>query len=117
MEYRRCTPVVVSSEIPTIFLTMVVHFFGFSSRLSVLEGSGFSFVAAYFASHFAPSWISKAASPPSSTIKFGPKFESGLPFSSYHVKASFVHHQYSSRLSPLHANTALVPAATIALAA
>ena len=38
------------------------------------------------------------ASPPSSTISVGP-----LP--SGHTSASFVHHQYSSSVSPFHAKT------------
>merc|ERR1719265_867626 len=50
------------------------------------------------------------ASPPSSTIKSGPS----LPG---HVSICSVHHQYSSSVSPFHANTDEVPALAIAAAA
>mmetsp|Transcript_5200 Transcript_5200/g.15862 ORF Transcript_5200/g.15862 Transcript_5200/m.15862 type:complete len:212 (+) Transcript_5200:978-1613(+) len=72
----------------------------FISGLSTDAGSGMAVLsAAYLASHLTPSWISSVASPPSSTIMLGPL---PLPQSS----AWLVHHQYSSSVSPFHANTA-----------
>jgi len=50
------------------------------------------------------------ASPPSSTMVLGP-----LP--SGHVKAFNVHSQYSSKVSPFHAKTLVLPALAIAAAA
>src|SRR5436309_2055552 len=49
-------------------------------------------------SNSAPLWTTSVASPPSSTISVGP-----LP--SGHSSAWSVHHQYSSSVSPFHANT------------
>ena len=56
-----------------------------------------------------PLCINKVAFPPSSTISCGP-----LPPGN--VNASFVHHQYSSSVSPFHANTGM-PLLAIAAAA
>src|SRR5262245_56232611 len=49
-------------------------------------------------SNSTPLWISRVASPPSSTIWLGP-----LP--SPKSRARSVHHQYSSSVSPFHAKT------------
>src|SRR5712691_9951202 len=49
-------------------------------------------------SNSAPLWTTSVASPPSSTMSVGP-----VP--SGHSRASLVHHQYSSSVSPFHANT------------
>src|SRR5438093_9614557 len=49
-------------------------------------------------SNSAPLCTTSVASPPSSTISVGP-----VPFG--HSSASLVHHQYSSSVSPFHANT------------
>merc|ERR1719198_2472500 len=121
---RRCTPVVVSSETPTMAATMLVHFFGLvaieflmtvsthlNSALSVEAGSGIDLSLANASSNFLPSWSSRVASPPSSTIWSGPP----PPFG--HVRAFSVHHQYSSRVSPFHAKMLEVPARTSAAAA
>ena len=53
-------------------------------------------------SNSVPLWISRVASPPSSSSMFGP-----LP--SGHTSICSVHHQYSSSVSPFQANTG-VPA-------
>ena len=45
-----------------------------------------------------PLWTSSVASPPSSTIRSGPR-------PSGQTSASFVHHQYSGSVSPFHAKT------------
>merc|ERR1719230_2220947 len=130
MAYNRWTPVVVSSETPTTLPAMVVHILGFDSKvprrilytsfisaLSVLSGFGFSPDSSNFFSQATPSWISKVASPPSSTIRLGPTLGSASPFSLYQVKAYRVHHQYSAKVSPFQANTAEVLASAIAAAA
>merc|ERR1719454_2008062 len=57
-----------------------------------------------------PSWSSRVASPPSSTIW-------SMPSPSGHERALSVHHQYSSSVSPFQAKTLDVPARTIAAAA
>merc|ERR1719387_2703553 len=119
----RCTPVVVSSETPLTIFDMRVHLVasrGMESRmswsthlnsaLSVLAGSGSDLSLAYFSSNSLPLWISIVASPPSSTIWSGPS-QPG------HVSICSVHHQYSGRVSPFHANTTEVPAFAIAAAA
>ena len=49
------------------------------------------------ASYSAPLCTNIVASPPSSRIMFGPP--------SPHYRARSVHHQYSSSVSPFHANT------------
>mmetsp|Transcript_37046 Transcript_37046/g.74982 ORF Transcript_37046/g.74982 Transcript_37046/m.74982 type:complete len:256 (-) Transcript_37046:279-1046(-) len=123
ISYRRCTPVVVSSDTPTQSAAILVHFCGSSlsesammrrmhlnSSLSVDSGSGTLPVSLNSFSRFTPSWIRSVASPPSSTIIWGP-----LP--SGHVSACTVHHQYSSSVSPFHANTLEVFLATTAAAA
>jgi hypothetical protein len=51
-------------------------------------------------SNSTPLCRSSVASPPSSTICVGP-----LP--SGHIRASLVHHQYSSSVSPFQANTGM----------
>ena len=81
-----------------------------NSAFVVEAGSGKEPSFSYFSSHFLPSWMSMVASPPSSTIKSGPS----LPG---HVSICSVHHQYSSSVSPFHANTDEVPALAIAAAA
>merc|ERR1719174_1409304 len=121
--FKRWTPVVVSSLTPRTDLAILLHFFGsflmdsrmmlsthLNSAFVVEAGSGRVPSFAYFSSAFLPSWMSVVASPPSSTIKSGPS----LPG---HVSICSVHHQYSSRVSPFHANTDAVPALAIAAAA
>src|SRR5688572_13209914 len=106
--YSRCTPVVVSSLTPRIDDAMRVqrplsfaielrmhsrmtpHSSGSDAALN--EGT----VPAF--SNSTPLCTTRVASPPSSTISVGPD-------PSGHSSASFVHHQYSSRVSPFHANT------------
>ena len=66
-------------------------------------------------SYSAPLWTSRVASPPSSSSMFGPPPASPSPFAGQ-VRAWFVHHQYSSSVSPFQANTG-VPVAAIAAAA
>jgi hypothetical protein len=51
-------------------------------------------------SNSTPLWTSSVASPPSSTIRCGPP-------PSGQTSASFVHHQYSSSVSPFQAKTAM----------
>merc|ERR1719473_1912795 len=121
--FNRWTPVVVSSLTPRTHLLILVHFNGsflmeaaivastiLNSAFVVSAGSGSFPLLAYSASRFVPSWMSIVASPPSSTIKSGPS----LPG---HVNICSVHHQYSSSVSPFHANTDEVPALAIAAAA
>mmetsp|Transcript_81061 Transcript_81061/g.121851 ORF Transcript_81061/g.121851 Transcript_81061/m.121851 type:complete len:294 (-) Transcript_81061:40-921(-) len=125
--YRRCTPVVVSSDTPTQRSARRRHCLGSSlsprwmmlstmrnSSLSALLGSGSVPSFSNASSALTPSWISRVMSPPSSTMMSGPV---PLPSSEGHLHASNVHCQYSSRLSPFHANTAAEPAAAIAAAA
>src|SRR3954449_1774915 len=107
ISYRRWTPVVVSSLTPWQSLATFVHRCGVSrtvfasscrmtlnSSLSVVSGPGTTPVF----SNSTPLWMSRVASPPSSTIWLGP-----LP--SPKSSARSVHHQYSSSVSPFHANT------------
>merc|ERR1719482_53540 len=121
--FRRATPVVVSSDTPRIDLPIFVHLSGsfwidsrirdsthLNSGLLVEAGSGSDLSFAYCASYLVPSWIRSVASPPSSTSMSGPS----LPG---HVSICSVHHQYSSSVSPFHANTEAVPAFAIAEAA
>ena len=68
----------------------------FSSSLSVVEGSGTEPAPA--ASYSTPWWTSSVASPPSSRIMFG-------PLSPSHLRHCWVHHQYSSSVSPFQAKT------------
>mmetsp|Transcript_8603 Transcript_8603/g.12688 ORF Transcript_8603/g.12688 Transcript_8603/m.12688 type:complete len:237 (-) Transcript_8603:329-1039(-) len=103
---NRCTPVVVSSDTPLMCGTTLCQYPGwlfwiffskafthFNSSLSVgsskIDGSS---------SASNPLWISNVASPPSSTIICGPSVSENL-------SASHVQFQYSSRVSPFHANT------------
>src|SRR6185437_5308105 len=114
--YRRCTPVVVSSDTPrhsdaTFFQKPGRSVRVFFSR-SLMTCS--SWLAPGSSTHFEPSsistplWIKRVASPPSSTINSGPAFPGC-------VSASSVHCQYSSSVSPFHANTG-TPLAAIAAA-
>merc|ERR1719460_3206209 len=120
---RRCTPVVVSSETPTILVTMswkrvlflpidalMVARTHLNSALSVEAGSGSEPSLAKAFSYLEPSWISSVVSPPSSTIW-------SMPEPSGHMMALSVHHQYSSSVSPFQAKTLEVPARTMAAAA
>mmetsp|Transcript_12257 Transcript_12257/g.20722 ORF Transcript_12257/g.20722 Transcript_12257/m.20722 type:complete len:210 (+) Transcript_12257:885-1514(+) len=122
ISYKRFTPVVVSSETPTMLAPILVHFWpslgmesrmipstSLCSRLSVLSGSGMVPLARNSASYFTPSWMRRVASPPSSTIMSQP----GSPCQS---RACSVHHQYSSRVSPFQANTDAESRATAAAA-
>ncbi len=115
---RRFTPVVVSSLTPRMPLAIAVHMPG-------LERSAFCRVAAIMPcsslssgprsgtapsrSACTPRWTSSVASPPSSTIMFG-------PWPSGHLRACSVHHQYSSSVSPFQANTGTPREATAAAA-
>merc|ERR550514_999801 len=121
--FKRWTPVVVSSLTPRTHLDILVHFSGsfwmdarrmlsthLNSAFFVDAGSGRLPSFANFSSAFLPSWMSMVASPPSSTMRSGPS----LPG---HVSICSVHHQYSSSVSPFHANTDAVPAFAIAAAA
>merc|ERR1719321_1631531 len=120
--FNRCTPVVVSSLTPRTHLLILVHFFGsflmdsrikasthLNSAFVVEAGSGKDPSFSYCVSYFRPSWMSIVASPPSSTIMSGPSRPGQGSICS-------VHHQYSSRVSPFHANTDAVPAFAIAAA-
>merc|ERR1719229_43710 len=120
---RRCTPVVVSSLTPLHFAAMRVYLVGsagmesfnnckmhLNSALSVLLGSGRDLSLAYFASISLPLWISRVASPPSSTSWSQPSAPGTVIICS-------VHHQYSGRVSPFHAKTVEGPALAIAAAA
>merc|ERR1719502_840501 len=125
--YRRWTPVVVSSLMPTIRVAYFCQRVGsiamvrlmmlrthLNSALSVLDGSGRVPSLAKAFSALTPSWINKVISPPSSTIMSGP---SPFPSSSGQVHAARVHSQYSSRLSPFHAYTAALWSRAMAAAA
>ena len=120
---RRWTPVVVSSETPTMRSTMrvkrvlsfwidalIVASTHLNSALSVVAGSGSEPSLAKAFSNLTPSWRSRVMSPPSSTIW-------SMPSPSGHEMALSVHHQYSSSVSPFHAKTLAVPARTMAAAA
>merc|ERR1719460_3377987 len=119
----RCTPVVVSSDTPTIRSTirvkrvlsfwidpLIVASTHLNSALSVVAGSGSEPSLANAVSNLTPSCSSSVASPPSSTIW-------SMPSPSGHVSPLSVHHQYSSSVSPFHAKTLAVPARTMAEAA
>merc|ERR1719401_725770 len=123
ISFKRCTPVVVSSLTPLHLAAMRVYFVGsagmesfnsckmhLNSALSVLLGSGRDLSLAYFASISLPLWMSNVASPPSSTSWSQPSAPGTVIICS-------VHHQYSGRVSPLHANTVEVPALAMAAAA
>mmetsp|Transcript_58611 Transcript_58611/g.154000 ORF Transcript_58611/g.154000 Transcript_58611/m.154000 type:complete len:374 (-) Transcript_58611:1671-2792(-) len=120
---RRWTPVVVSSETPTMRATMSEKRFGslpmdplmvasthLNSALSVVDGSGSDLSLAYCSSNFLPSCSSSVASPPSSTIW-------SQPLPSGHMRALSVHHQYSSSVSPFQAKMFAEPLRTHAAAA
>mmetsp|Transcript_29504 Transcript_29504/g.73057 ORF Transcript_29504/g.73057 Transcript_29504/m.73057 type:complete len:241 (+) Transcript_29504:1236-1958(+) len=121
ISYRRLTPVVVSSETPTQVATTLCQRMGsmsrfsaisfstsFISALSVEAGSGMAPVALKAFSALKPSWMSRVASPPSSTMM--------SRFSPFQLSILSVHHQYSSRVSPFQANTAAESRATAAAA-
>merc|ERR1719198_2049338 len=120
---RRCTPVVVSSLTPLHLAAMRVYFvlsagmesfssckMHLNSALVVLFGSGRLPSLAYFSSNSLPLWINRVASPPSSTSWSQPSAPGTVIICS-------VHHQYSGRVSPFHANTVEVPALAMAAAA
>mmetsp|Transcript_54188 Transcript_54188/g.151275 ORF Transcript_54188/g.151275 Transcript_54188/m.151275 type:complete len:223 (+) Transcript_54188:999-1667(+) len=123
ISFSRWTPVVVSSLTPLHFAAMRVYFVlsaGMESRssckmhlnsaLSVLAGSGRDPSFANFSSNSLPLWISSVASPPSSTSWSQPSAPGTVIICS-------VHHQYSCRVSPFHANTVDVSAFAMAAAA
>merc|ERR1719440_802169 len=124
--YRRCTPVVVSSDTPNMRFAILFHLSGcfarprlmivstiLNSALVVDSGSGSVPSFANRSSAFLPSCTSSVMSPPSSTMRSGPS-----PCASAgNVIALSVHSQYSSSVSPFHAKTAVLPAAAIAEAA
>jgi hypothetical protein len=104
--YRRWTPVVVSSVTPRISSATRVQRPGSAATVcrssvrktrnssdSAVAGSG----TAPARSNSTPLCTSIVASPPSSRIMFGPP--------SPQLSARSVHHQYSSSVSPFHANT------------
>merc|ERR1719502_1425340 len=120
---RRCTPVVVSSDTPTMRSTMrwkrvlsfwiealIVASTHLNSALSVVAGSGSEPSLAKAFSNLVPSCSSRVMSPPSSTIW-------SMPSPSGQEMALSVHHQYSSSVSPFHAKTLAEPARTMAAAA
>src|SRR3546814_697551 len=119
--YRRCTPVVVSSETPFQPSTTVCQKVGrsLSTRLSrfLITCSScedaFSSTQVEPFSSSKPLWISRVTSPPSSTTSCGPR---NPPLPSGKLNASRVQSQYSSSVSPFQANTG-VPVAAIAAAA
>merc|ERR1719215_1361957 len=123
ISFRRCTPVVVSSETPLHFLAMREYFvlstwmesfsnckMHLNSALSVLAGSGSEPSFANFSSSSLPLWMSKVASPPSSTSWSHPSSPGTVIICS-------VHHQYSASVSPFQAYTVEVPALAMAAAA
>ena len=71
---------------------MTPHSSGSASALNAGTAPAFS--------NSTPLCTSSVASPPSSTIWVGPE-------PSGHISASLVHHQYSSSVSPFHANTGM----------
>ena len=105
------TPVVVSSEHPIMFFTIVWNFLGcfgmqslsickmiFSSLFEAFSGSGRVLSFWYWTSYLYPSWMRNVRSLPSSTIRSG-------PFPSPQLRVWKVHHQYSSKVSPFQAKT------------
>src|SRR3989442_154886 len=106
--YRRCTPGVVSSLTPRIPDARRVQRDGafpidvlMQSRMTPHSSGSLSGLKAGTCPAFsnsAPLCTTSVASPPSSTISVGP-----VP--SGHSRPSLVHHQYSSSVSPFHANT------------
>src|SRR5690606_6280131 len=115
--YRRCTPVVVSSDTPFQPAAAVFQNPGRSVRVRLSRSlmTCSSWFAPGWSTQSEPSsmstplWISKVASPPSSTMSSGPCMPGWVSMSS-------VHCQYSSSVSPFHANTGM-PLAAIAAAA
>merc|ERR1719156_502367 len=81
-----------------------------NSGFVLLLGSGSDLSFANFSSNSLPLWINSVASPPSSTSWSQPSAPGTVIICS-------VHHQYSARVSPFHANTVEVPALAIAAAA
>merc|ERR1719203_2447246 len=123
ISFNLCTPVVVSSLTPwqaaaiRVYLVLSAGMESFNSckmhlnsALSVLAGSGNDPSLAYFSSSSLPLWMSKVASPPSSTSRSQPSAPGTVIICS-------VHHQYSGRVSPFQANTVDVLAFAIAAAA
>src|ERR1700760_3493912 len=110
ISYSRCTPVVVSSVTPMISWPTLVQRSGLlasdsrSRSRMTFHSSGSSSAAdgtPPACSYSAPLCTSRVASPPSSSSMFGPV----EPSRSGQVSAWFVHHQYSSSVSPFHAYT------------
>ena len=108
ISYKRCTPVVVSSLTPRMPASTFVQRPGFfacsarsRSRITPHSSGSLSLskpgITPLF-SYSVPLCTSSVASPPSSSSRFGP-----VP--SLHISACSVHHQYSSSVSPFHANT------------
>merc|ERR1719198_1707609 len=123
ISFKRCTPVVVSSLTPlhcfAILLYLVLSTWieslsvcstHLNSGLVVLSGSGSVPSLANFSSNSLPLWMSKVASPPSSTSWSQPSLPGQVIICS-------VHHQYSGRVSPFQAKTTEVPAFAMAAAA
>mmetsp|Transcript_993 Transcript_993/g.3120 ORF Transcript_993/g.3120 Transcript_993/m.3120 type:complete len:294 (-) Transcript_993:17-898(-) len=121
--WRRCTPVVVSSDTPTMLavilwkkvgsrsmLALMMESTHLNSALSVEAGSGSAPFLAKASSAAKPSCMRSVTSPPSSTMRSAPDW-------SGQVMALAVHHQYSSRVSPFQANTLAEPAFTTPAAA
>merc|ERR1719382_2392431 len=111
ISFHLCTPVVVSSDTPLHFLAMRVYFvlsagiesfsnckMHLNSGLSVLAGSGNEPSLANFSSYSLPLWMSRVASPPSSTSWSQPSAPGTVIICSEH-------HQYSGNVSPFQAKT------------
>ena len=115
--YRRCTPVVVSSETPFSSgsqrwkMPGVAAAIFFNRALTTSSSSDSDGVSTQSepSSISYPRWISRVASPPSSTISCGPS-PSGK-FMAFHVQS-----QYSRSVSPFQAKTG-VPDLAMAAAA
>merc|ERR1719198_1522080 len=123
ISFNLCTPVVVSSLTPLHFAAMRVYLvlsagieslsncrMHLNSAFVVLLGSGKLPSLAYFSSNSLPLWMSRVASPPSSTSWSQPSAPGTVIICS-------VHHQYSANVSPFHAKTVDVPALAMAAAA
>src|SRR3954447_27047702 len=124
------TPVVVSSVTPLRPCPMRLQYCPSRARLprSASRMTAYSSESASVVSGTAPSasnrvprWTSRVASPPSSSSMLGP---ATAPDSSRNSKSRWVHHQYSSSVSPFQANTGtpagssgVPPPTTIAAAA
>src|SRR6201995_2821825 len=107
ISYSRCTPVVVSSVTPMISWPTLVHRSGLlasdsrsSSRMTFHSSASSSAADGTPPArpYSVPLCTSRVASPPSSSSMFGPSCPG-------QVSAWFVHHQYSSSVSPFQANT------------